>query len=198
MRPEVYLDYFLNYGESEDLKKRFEIISEGYNKTNDVILAFFIGSTYLEHGKYAEAASLLESPECREYMLKKGITLLPELYYEQGDFIKAEKEFESFYRTLYNDDGEFEKILSGMSPQDLITLALIRNSSGGDHLRIMGYAPKSSIHADMSWQDLRAALQDKLKKLKPAAVGITGDPGEFNRKRREYFQSRINLIESYL
>ncbi|MBI9106946.1 MAG: hypothetical protein JEZ04_09400 [Spirochaetales bacterium] len=197
-RPEVYLEYFLNYSESENLKKRFEVISNGYKRTNDVILGFFIGSTYLEHGKYSEAAALLDSPECRKYMIKKGITLLPELYFEQGNFSKAEEEFESFYRELYSDDGDFEKILEEMSPQDLIMLALIRKNSGSDYQKIMGYSPKSSIHSDMSWQDLRTALQDKLKNLKPAAVAISGDPGEFNRRRREYFQSRINLIESYL
>ena len=198
MRPEVYLDYFLNYGESDDLKKRFDVISEGYNKTQDVTLEFFIGSIYLEHGQLSEASALLEKPECRAYMIQKGVSLLPELFFEQGDYSKAESEFESYYRTLYKDDGDFKQILSGMSPQDLIMLALIRKSSGGDHLEVMGYAPKSSIHADMSWQDLRTSLQDKLKKLKPASIGITGDPGEFNRRRKEYFQSRINLIESYL
>jgi len=75
---------------------------------------------------------------------------------------------------------------------------LIRKSAGSDYVKIMDCASKSSIHSDMSWQDLHSALQDKLNNLKPAAVGITGDPGEFNRKRKEYFQNRINLIESYL
>ena len=197
-RPEVYLEYFLNYSESENLKNRFEVILEGYKKTNDVVLCFFIGSTYLEHGQFNEAESLLGSSECRRYMLKKGVTLLPQLYFEMGDYTKAESEFELFYRELYNEDGKFEKVLEEMSPEDLIMLALIKKHSGQDYLNIMNYSPKSSIHSDMSWQDLRSSLQDKIKNLKPVTVSITGDPGEFNKKRKEYFQNRIQLIESYL
>ncbi|HAK45119.1 MAG TPA: hypothetical protein DCO79_04255 [Spirochaeta sp.] len=199
MQPEVYLDYFLNYSEAENLKDRFEIISEGYRKTNDVILGFFIGSTYLEHGDLEKAKDLLNSDFCRNYMLEKGFTLLPELYYELGDYKKAEEEFEDFYRSLYDEYGnDFAETLEEMSPQDLIMLALIRKTSGTDYLSIMKHAPKSSIHSDMSWQDHLSDLQERLKKLNPASVGISGDPGVFNKRRKEYFSKRIQLIQSYL
>ncbi|MDC7227066.1 MAG: hypothetical protein PQJ61_09925 [Spirochaetales bacterium] len=197
-QPEVYLDYFLNFSGSENLKDRFEVITEGYKKTEDTILGFFIASTYLEHGLLSEAEALLDTEKCREYMLKKGITLLPQLYYEQKNYKKAEEEFKLFYRGLYHDEGDFEDILKEMSPQDLIMLALIKKDSGSDYLKIMGYAPKTSVHTDMSWHDLLASLHEQLKNINPAEIGITGDPGEFNRRRKEYFTSRIKLIESYL
>ena len=198
MQPEVYLDYFLNYSGSENLKDRFEVLKTGYEKTKDTVLCFFIASTFLEHGMLSEAEELLDTEDCRDYMLQRGITLLPQLYYEQKNYNKAEEEFESFYRKLYNDNGAFDKLLEEMSPQDLIMLALIKKDSGKNHLEIMKYAPKSSVHTDMSWQDLRSSFQEKLKNINPAEVGITGDPGEFNRRRKEYFQKRIQLIESYL
>ncbi len=198
MQPEVYLEYFLNYSEAENIKSRFDVIFDGYQKTNDVILGFFIGSTYLEHGELENAEQLLDTEICREYMLKRGITLLPELYFEMGDYPKAEKEFLSFYRELYNSEGNLDDMLAELSPQDLVMLALIRKKSGGDYLSVMNYAPKSSIHSDMSWQDLLTSLQDKFIKLKPASTGLSGDPGEFNRRRKEYYQSRIQLIESFL
>ena len=197
-RPEVYLEYYLNHSDSGNLKKRFDVILSGWTNTGDVILAFFIGSTYLEHGLFKEAAEYLDTPECRDYMLKKGITLLPELYFEQGNLERAEREFRLFYENLYNDGESFEKVLSELSPRDLITLALIRKESGDEYRAIMDYAPRTSVHSNMSWRDFLSVLQDKLKSLSPATTGITGDPGDFNRKRREYFQSRINLIESYL
>ena len=197
-QPEVYLEFYLNYSESDNLKRRFEIIKKGFEITGDTVLGFFIGSTYLEHGHYTEAEKLLTSVEIRDYMIKKGITLLPELYYEQGNYQKAEAEFELFYRELYNDDRDFSELLKEMSPQDLMMLALIRKATGGDHFSIMAYAPKTSVHSNMSWRDLLSVLQDKLKALSPAVISITGDPGEFNRRRRDYFQSRIQLIESYL
>ena len=197
-RPEVYLEYFLNNSDSADLKKRFDIISAGYKKTGDPVLRFFIGSTYLEHGLFSDADRHLDNPGCREYMLSKGITLLPELYYEQGDYDKAETEFEDFYRRLYNDDRDFNELLSEMSPQDLIMIALIKKAAGEDYKTIMDFAPKTSVHSNMSWRDFLSVLHGKLNSLDPATIGIQGDAGEFNRKRREYFQSRIQLIESYL
>ncbi len=197
-QPEVYLDYFLNYSHSENLKKRFEVLFEGYKITNDVILGFFIASTYLEHGMLSESEEILNSEKCREYMIQRSITLLPQLYYEKNDYKKAEEEFESFYLKLYEHEGSFEELLSELSPQDLLMLALIKKENGEDYEEIMNKAPKSSIHSDMSWQDLLSSLQEQLKNLKPAEISINGDPGEFNRRRREYFTSRIRLIQSYL
>ncbi len=197
-RPEVYLEYFLNYSESQNLKNRFEVLSDGFRKTDDSVLCFFIGSTYLEHGMFSDAEKHLDSPKCREYMLKKGISLLPELYYEKSNYKKAEEEFILFYQDLYSVKGDLDKLLPEMSPQDLIMLAMIRKAAGGDHEAVMNNAPKSSVHSDMSWYDLLTALQEKLKKLEPAVISITGDAGEFNRRRKDYFQSRIDLIESYL
>ena len=62
----------------------------------------------------------------------------------------------------------------------------------------MSLIPKSSIHVESSWQDYLDQLQNQLKNLKPAITGINGDPGEFNRRRKLYYTSRINLIESWL
>ena len=197
-QPEVYLDYFLNYGDEGNLKDRFEILMKGYQITADRVLAFFIGSTYLEHGLFTEAEKYLSTEESRKYMLETGITLLPELYYEKGDYARAEEEYVDFYSGLYKNDRNFSDTLKEMSPKDLITLALIRKASDGDYMSIMNLAPKTSVHSGMSWRDLLTSLQEKFKSLNPAVSGITGDPGDFNRKRRDYFQTRIKLIESYL
>lgn len=196
-RPEVYLEYFLNYSESQNLKNRFDVLSEGFEKTGDAVLSFFIGSTYLEHGMFSDAEKHLDSPECRDYMLNKGVTLLPQLYYEENNYPKAEEEFNLFYQNLYSLKN-VDELFNEMSPQDLIMLAIIRKKAGEDYKTVMDFAPKSSVHSDMSWQDLLSSLQDKLKKLSPAEISITGDAGEFNRRRKDYFQSRIDLIQSYL
>ena len=197
-KPQVYLDYFLNHSDAPNLKKRFDILYSGYERTKDVILRFFIGSTYLEHGMFDKAGEFLDNPECREYMLQRGITLIPELYYELGQYEKAEQEYEAYYRELFKDERDFDKLLEELSPQDLIMLALIRREAGGNYLHVMGFAPKTSVHSDMSWRDLLSAYHDKLKNLKPAVTSITGDPGDFNKKRNQYFDKRIKLIESYL
>ncbi len=197
-QPEVYLDYFLNYSHSENLKKRFEVLYDGYKITNDVILGFFLASIYLEHGMLSESEKLLNSEECRKYMLKRSITLLPQLYYEKHEYKKAEEEFESFYKELHEHEGNFTELLNELSPRDLLMLALIKKEAGEDYEEIMKNAPKSSIYSDMSWQDLLYSLEEELKNLKPAEVAINGNPGEFNRRRREYFKKRIELIQSHL
>lgn len=197
-KPQVYLDFFLNHSDSSNLKQRFEVLMDGYAKTGDTILAFFIGSTYLEHGQYDKALEYLDTDECRNYMLKKGTTLIPEIYLGKKDFKKAEEEYIAFYSELYGKKDDLSDLLSEMSPQDLVLLALIKKEAGEEYNSIMDSAPKSSVHTNMSWVDLLKAFQDKLSNLKPAKTGIDGDAGEFNRKRREYFQSRIALIQSYL
>lgn len=55
---------------------------------------------------------------------------------------------------------------------------------------------KFSYH--LSWKDYLALLKEQFEELKPAVTGIMGGAGEFNRRRREYFQERIRLVESYL
>ena len=85
-QPEVYLEYFLNHSNSKDLKGRFAILQKGFEQTKNRAIAFFIGSGYLEEGMFAEASEYLEAPGCREYLLEKRIPLLPQFYYEQGDY----------------------------------------------------------------------------------------------------------------
>jgi len=50
----------------------------------------------------------------------------------------------------------------------------------------------------MSWKDYLALIKEQFEELKPAAIGIRGDAGEFNHRRREYFKERISLVESHL
>ena len=195
---QVYLEYFLNYSDASDLQKRFLVLLEGYKNTKDIVLGFFIGNTYLEEGDFINALHFLEQKEIDNYMEAKHIPLLAQLYYEKGEYKKASFEYEQFYRTVFDDERPFNDLLSEQGASELILYALISHDSGGDWKLIMSLIPKSSIHVESSWQDYLDQLQSKLKNLKPAVSGIKGDPGEFNRKRKVYYTSRINLIQSWL
>ena len=196
---EVYLEYFLNHSDSTNLEHRFKILNRGYEKTKDTALSFFLGSTYLEHGEFDKAIFHLNGKECRNYMKARRLTLLPQLYYEQGRYSAAEKEFIDFYSDLFGiENAEFESNLDRLSPQELLTLAMIKKESGFEYSKILNLAPKSSFHSDMSWKDLLQSLKESFNALEPAVTGIDGDPGEFNRRRKEYYSRRIRLIESYL
>ncbi len=195
---QVYLEYFLNYSDSADLQQRFTLLLKGYKNTKDIVLGFFIGNTYLEEGEYIKALHFLEQKEIVDYMKVKHIPLLAQLYYEEGEYKKASFEYEQFYRTVFNDDRPLNELLSEQGASELILYALIRHDSGEDWKSIMSLIPKSSIHIESSWQDYLDQLQNKLKELKPALTGINGNPGEFNRKRKLYYTSRINLIQSWL
>ena len=195
---QVYLEYFLNYSDSANLQKRFLLLLEGYKKTGDTVLAFFIGNTYLEDGDYINALKFLKQKEIISYMEEKHIPLLAQLYYEEGDYNKASLEYEQFYRTVFNDKRPLNEMLSEQGASDLILYALISHDSDKDWKSIMSLIPKSSIHIESSWRDYMDKLQNQLKNLKPAVTGINGDPGEFNRKRKLYYTSRINLIQSWL
>ncbi len=198
-RPEVYLEYFLNHSDSKNIEQRFGILKNGYELTNDTALAFFLGSTYLEHGDFDSAETYLCSPECRIYMKERRLTLLPQLYYEQSLYSKAENEFIDFYSDLFGIEKEnFKDSLYQLSPQELLTFAMIKKEAGNDYSEILQLAPKSSFHSDMSWKDLLQSLKESFNSLEPAVTGINGDPGEFNRRRKDYYSRRIQLIESYL
>ncbi len=197
-QPEVYLEYFLNHSNSKDLKGRFAILQKGFEQTKNRAIAFFIGSGYLEEGMFSEAAEYLEAPGCREYLLEKRIPLLPQFYYEQGDYKRARKEYLAFYRKVFTDVRDEEELLKLQSPQELILFALIQKSLDLSWGRTMALIPKKGVHADMSWKDYLALIKEQFEELKPAATGIRGDAGEFNRRRREYFEERISLVESYL
>ncbi len=195
---QVYLEYFLNYSDSANLQKRFLVLLEGYKKTADTVLGFFIGNTYLEDGDYINALNFLKQDEIVSYMIDKHIPLLAQLYYEESDYNKASLEYEQFYRTVFTDERPLNEILSEQSTSELILYALIIHDSGKDWKSIMSLIPKSSVHIESSWRDYLDQLQSQLKSLKPAITGINGDPGEFNRKRKLYYTSRINLIQSWL
>jgi len=195
---QVYLEYFLNYSDSSDLQKRFLVLLEGYKNTGNTVLGFFIGNTYLEEGDYINALHFLEQKETVNHMKNKHIPLLAQLYYEEGDYEKAALEYEQFYRNVFNDKRPLKELLSEQSASDLILYSLIIHEAGGEWESVMSLIPKSSVHLESSWQDYLDQLQNKLKNLKPAITGINGDPGEFNRKRKLYYTSRINLIQSWL
>ncbi|MCK5198306.1 MAG: hypothetical protein KAR21_08145 [Spirochaetales bacterium] len=195
---QVYLEYFLNYSDSSDLQKRFLLLLEGYKNTGDTVLGFFIGNTYLEEGDYINALNFLKQIEIVNYMKDKHIPLLAQLYYEEGDYNKASLEYEQFYRTVFNDKRPLNELLSEQSASDLILYSLIIHEAGGEWESVMSLIPKSSVHIESSWRDYLDQLQNQLKNLKPAITGINGDPGEFNRKRKLYYTSRINLIQSWL
>jgi len=195
---QVYLEYFLNYSDSSDLQKRFRLLLEGYKNTKDIVLAFFIGNTYLEEGDYINSLNFLTQKQVVNYMEDKHIPLLAQLYYEEGNYNKASLEYEQFYRTVFNDKRPLKEVLSEQSASDLILYSLIIHGMGGEWESVMSLIPKSSVHIESSWRDYLDQLQNQLKSLKPAITGIHGDPGEFNRKRELYYTSRINLIQSWL
>jgi tetratricopeptide (TPR) repeat protein len=197
-RPDVYLEYFLVHSASEDLKHRFETLRKGYERTGSADLAFFIGSAYLEEGLFDQAETYLRREGVEAYMVNKKVPLLAQLYYESGRPQKAEEEYLRFYRKLDPQAGDDKELLGALSAQDLCLYVLIQKSLGADWRQTMDLVPKSSVHSDMSWKDYLSLLREQFNKLEPATTGIQGDPGEFNRHRREFFQERIQLIESYL
>lgn len=196
-RPEVYLDFFLNHSSSEDLKRRVAVLSRGFERTGDTALAFFLGNAYLEHGKFDQARTYLDTPECRAYMAEHRIPLFAQLLYEEGSYEQAEKEFLSFYQGVFNTKGK-EKTLEDLSAQELSLYVLIVKAMHGDWRSYMERIPKTSFHSDMSWKDYLRMLREEYGNLKPAVTGIDGAVSEFNRRRNEYFRERISLVESYL
>ncbi len=196
-RPDVYLEYFLVHSASEDLQHRFEVLRAGYERTKSADLAFFIGSAYLEEQMFDQAETYLSKEGVDNYIRNKKVPLLAQLYYEKAEFLRAEEEYLRFHRQLGPRAGD-DELLGALSAQDLCLLVLIRKALGADWRHTMSLVPKSSVHSDMSWKDYLSLLQEQYSKLKPATTGIQGDPGAFNRHRREFFQERIKLIESYL
>ncbi|MCF7928962.1 MAG: hypothetical protein K9L68_08625 [Spirochaetales bacterium] len=237
----VYLDYYLNHSKTEDLQHRFQVLFEGYERTKNIGIAFFIGSAYLEEGKFAKARQYLDNPDVRRYMRERNIPLIAQLEYEAGDYRRARHEFLDFYRKLLESGGErrkvadagsvsaeadvqsavsasapdpagenegkteepitdpeTEKILSELTARELTLYVLIIKAEGGDWIREMNRVKPSGFHAEMSWSDYLSMLKEAQSELKPAETGINGDPGEFNRRRRAYYQERIRLIEDYL
>jgi tetratricopeptide (TPR) repeat protein len=197
-RPDVYLEYFLVHSAAKDLKHRFEILLSGYERTRSADLAFFIGSAYMEEGLFEQAETFLRREGVEAYMINKKVPLLAQLYYEHGEARRAEEEYLRFYRKLDPAAADDTELLRGLSAQDLCLYVLIRRAMGADWRQIMDLVPKSSVHSDMSWKDYLSLLKEQQGKLEPATTGIQGDPGTFNRHRREFFQERIQLIESYL
>jgi tetratricopeptide (TPR) repeat protein len=197
-RPDVYLEYFLVHSASQDLKHRFEVLLTGYERTKSADLAFFIGSAYLEEGLFEKAEHYLCREGVEAYMINKKVPLLAQLYYEDGRLERAEEEYLRFHRKLDPQAADDKELLSALSAQDLCLYVLISKALGADWRQIMDLVPKSSVHSEMSWKDYLSLLQEQYGKLEPASTGIQGDPGAFNRHRREFFQERIQLIESYL
>jgi tetratricopeptide (TPR) repeat protein len=197
-RPDVYLEYFLVHSASEDLQHRFEVLRAGYERTKSADLAFFIGSAYLEEQMFDQAETYLRKEGVETYIRNKKVPLLAQLYYEKAEFPRAEEEYLRFYRQLEPEAADEAELLGALSAQDLCLYVLIRKALGADWRQTMSLVPKSSVHSDMSWKDYLSLLQEQYSKLKPATTGIQGDPGAFNRHRREFFQERIQLIESYL
>lgn len=194
-RPEVALEYYLNHSDSTDLKNRFEILKNSWEKTQSPPLAFFLGSAFLEEGDLEEAGKILTRDDVKAYMESKRIGLLVQYWYELGEYDKAEEQ----YFSAFNGSGQSrEKFLEGTTAMDLLPLVMIKKARGGDWKKLMDLVPRSSIHTDMSWKDCLAGLKEQKSEIKPAVTGIYGDPGNFNRRRRLFFEERIALIESYL
>lgn len=193
-RPEIYLEYFLYHSDNRNLKHRFEVLLKGWEKTRSPALAFFIGSAYLEDGNIQKAQEFLEKPETRTYMSEKRFPLLAQMYYEKGEYEKAEEEFN---RVMLNEENGIENV-EDLSPDELVLLALIKQEKGEDWKTVMQGAPKSGIQASMTWKDYLKTLNEKTRELTPAQVGIEGDPGSFNKRRKDYFNERIHIVRNYL
>ncbi|MFP4178943.1 MAG: tetratricopeptide repeat protein [Spirochaetaceae bacterium] len=192
--PEIYLEYFLYHSDNRNLKHRFEVLLKGWEKTRSPALAFFIGSAYLEDGNLKKAQEFLEMSETRTYMTEKRFPLLAQMYYEKGEYKKAEEEF---YRVMLNRETGIE-MLEDLSPDELVLLALIKRKKGEDWKKIMEGAPKSGVQVSMTWKDYLKTLTEKTRELSPAQTGIEGDPSSFNKGRKDYYNERIHIVENYL
>jgi len=196
--PELYVHYYLWHSNAGDLAKKFRVLERGYRQTSDPALAFFMGVSYLEEGDFIKARAFLQTAASRRYMIEKRIPLLVQLYYEEGDFKKAEKAYIDFYREIYEDISEPRDMLALQSPQDLILYVLIQKALKKPWWDTMGLAPVTGVHADMGWQDYLFKLREEMNNLKPAVTGIYGWPERFNERRREFYRRRIDLIETYI
>lgn len=197
-QPEVYIEYFLNHSKSKDIKNRFQALLKGYQLTKDTVLAFFIGSAYLEEGDFKKARTFLQKKDCKEYQKKRRSPLLAQLFYEMGDYDLAAEEFLNFYREIFNDfSGNAQSILSKLAPNELILYPLIQKARGKNWKEIMALASSNQEYTDMNWNDYRSLLQEEFEDLEPADSGIYGSSLNFNRRRRKYYQERISLVQEF-
>ena len=196
--PAVYLEYFLNHSDKTHLDNKFNILKKGYSLTGDKVLAFFIGSSYLENDYMKEAEKYLKLPGSIEYMIKKRIPLLVQLYYEKKDYAHAEHEYISFYKKVYSNVHNKKELFEIQSPQELILYVLIWKSLKKEWKKIMDIIPKKSFHTDMSWTDYLNLLKERYNALEPAVTGVNGDAAAFNNRRKLYFEERISIIKAYL
>jgi len=198
MRPEVYIEYFLHYDDRGNLQRKYEVLKEGFEKTENPAIGFFLGSGYLENGDYENASRFLLREDVRRYMLEKQIPLIVQYYYKRGEYRRAKAEYIDFYRRVYPHFKSFDELLSSLSPQELIDYVLILKALGERYTEVMDKLPIKSIRSEGGWKDYLSILRKEYEKLKPAVKGIEGDPGRFNRERKNYYEERISLIESYI
>ncbi|MBI9102554.1 MAG: hypothetical protein JEY99_09075 [Spirochaetales bacterium] len=193
--PAVYLEYYLNHSESQDLFSRFETLHKGWELTKDTALEFFIGSVYLEEGDFEKAAAILEKPEIVDYTSSRHIFIHPLLYMDMGDYDKALEEYWKFHGVNPANEAEIQAAISSQSAQDLLPLVMIQRSTGGPWLETMKNVPAKSMHSDMSWTDYEKQLKEQLKNLKPAKTGIFGSPERFNARRKKFYNERLDIVK---
>lgn len=197
-QPAVYLEYYLNHSNAADLQNRFSVLLKGHERTHDTALAFFMGSAYLEEGDWERAEAILEQPDIKNYLSEKHIFLLPLLYMEKQDWQKAEEAFWDYHRINPQNIKARDESLCSMSAQDLLPLVLIQRARGKDWKQTMAILPIKSVHSDMSWNDYREQLVERLESLKEASTGIQGSPDRFNRRRRDFFNERLALVDEWI
>jgi len=197
-QPEVYLEFYLNHSKSTDLKERFDALYKGWENTKDTTLAFFIGSAYLEEGILDKAEEFLEMPAVHDYVKAQHIFLHPQLYIDQKRWEDAEKSFWDFHNLTKADKKERMSSLSEMSALDVIPLITILKAQNKNWQEVMQLIPVKSFHSTMSWVDLRAQFKENLSTLQKAKTGIHGSPENFNRRRKSFFQERLDMVEDWI
>ncbi len=197
-KPEVYIEFFLHYDDGGDLRKKYEVLKDGFEKTRNPAIAFFLGSGYLENGDYENAGRFLMQETVKQYMLDKQVPLAVQYYYKIGKYKRAKEEYINFYSKVYPRFKDVEELLKNLSPQELIDYVLILKKLGDNYEIIMDKIPIKSVRSEGGWKDYLSILKREYKGLKPAVSGIHGDPEKFNRERKLYYEERISVIEEYL
>ena len=149
---QLYITYFKNYSTLENMKKLYDTVSAGYDKTGNPAAGAVTAWCYIEEGEFEKAESILESNEISDFCYENNLPLKARLYYKKGEYERGEKEFEQFYKKLFPEAGNDYELYSELRPDELITLVILRKKISKSWKAAAKLIPVESLHEKNSWK----------------------------------------------
>ena len=199
---QLYIDLFKFYATPWDMKKLYDVMAFGAEKTNKPGIIAMTAWCLMEEGEFEKAEEMLKKDGVEEYLFDFSLQYFPLLYFKQEKYQECEKAFVSFYKKLYNavsyaNETDENKIFEDLSPDELIILVAARKKLDKNWQAAAKIIPLTSLHEENSWNSYYEKLTGEKAMLK-VKTGIYGPPEKLFSLREKEINERIDTVKSIL